>query len=109
VVFDLEFGQPVASTDLPSSKEPFSNILGCFGHYDVGRGTGEGGIDLLYCYHRVREAPLGWSEGQISLYVEQQHRGQGSSSRIWKLNKLEQSIGSPSFMLGRQAPSRSSG
>lgn len=53
VVFDLEFGQPAASTSLPSSRPPFCDVLGCFGHQAVGKDVSLGGIDLLYCSHQV--------------------------------------------------------
>lgn len=53
VVFDLEFGQPAASTSLPSSRPPFRDVLGCFGHQAVGKDVSLGGIDLLYCSHQV--------------------------------------------------------
>ena len=58
VVFDLEFGQPAASTVLPTSKAPFRDILGCFGHQRIGKSVTEGGIDLLYCSHQVRASSL---------------------------------------------------
>lgn len=60
VVFDLEFGQPAASTSLPSSRPPFRNILGCFGHQAVGKDVSLGGIDLLYCSHQVSNWQLHW-------------------------------------------------
>jgi hypothetical protein len=53
IVFDLEFGQPAASTTLPASRSPFKSILGSFGHASAGRGLHGGGIDLLYCSHQV--------------------------------------------------------
>lgn len=57
-MFDLEFGQPAASTVLPTSKAPFRDILGCFGHQRIGKSVTEGGIDLLYCSHQVRACDL---------------------------------------------------
>ena len=53
VVFDLEFGQPAASSSLPASRPPFRDILGCFGHQAIGKDVTEGGIDLLCCSHQV--------------------------------------------------------
>ena len=53
VVFDLEYGQPAASTTLPTSRPPFRDVLGCFGHADVGKGLAESGVDLLYTSHQV--------------------------------------------------------
>ena len=53
VVFDLEFGQPAASSSLPASRPPFRDILGCFGHQAIGKDVTEGGIDLLFCSHQV--------------------------------------------------------
>ena len=54
VVFDLEFGQPAASSSLPASRPPFRDILGCFGHQAIAKDVTQGGIDLLYCSHQVR-------------------------------------------------------
>ncbi|KAK9829709.1 hypothetical protein WJX72_007460 [[Myrmecia] bisecta] len=62
VVFDLEFGQPAASTTLQSARPAFRDILGCFGHTDVGRGVAEGGVDLLYCSHQ---------DGSLSIWRRQ--------------------------------------
>ncbi len=53
MVFDLEFGQPAASSSLPASRPPFRDILGCFGHQAIGKDVTQGGIDLLYCSHQV--------------------------------------------------------
>ena len=53
VVFDLEFGQPAASSSLNSNRAPFRDILGCFGHQAIGKDVARGGIDLLYCSHQV--------------------------------------------------------
>lgn len=53
VVFDLEYGQPAASTTLPTSRPAFRDFLGCFGHADVGKGVSESGVDLLYTSHQV--------------------------------------------------------
>ena len=53
VVFDLEFGQPAASSSLPSSRPPFRDVLGCFGHQAIGKDESEVGIDLLYCSHQA--------------------------------------------------------
>ena len=58
VVFDLEYGQPIASTDLPPAKDAFTNFLGGFGHQDVGTGMTEDGIDVIYCTHRVRSTDV---------------------------------------------------
>lgn len=52
-MFDLEFGQPAASSSLPASRPPFRDILGCFGHQAIGKDITQGGIDLLYCSHQV--------------------------------------------------------
>ena len=59
VVFDLEFGQPAASTSLPSSRPPFRDVLGCFGHQAVGKDVSLGGIDLLYCSHQASHKQSG--------------------------------------------------
>ena len=56
VVFDLEFGQPAASTSLPTSRPAFRGMLGCFGHAAAGVEPQEGGIDFLYCSHQVSPA-----------------------------------------------------
>ena len=32
IVFDLEYGQPAASTPLGASRPPLDNLLGCYGH-----------------------------------------------------------------------------
>lgn len=53
VVFDLEYGQPAASTSLPSSRPAFRDFLGCYGHADIGKGLAESGVDLLYTSHQV--------------------------------------------------------
>ena len=53
VVFDLEYGQPAASTTLPTSRPAFRNLLGCFGHADAGKRVLESGVDLLYTSHQV--------------------------------------------------------
>ena len=53
VVFDLEYGQPAASTTLPSSRPAFRDLLGCFGHADAGKQVLESGVDLLYTSHQV--------------------------------------------------------
>ena len=53
-MFDLEFGQPAASSTLPKSRPAFRDVLGCFGHRDVGRGLRDGGVDLLYLSHQAR-------------------------------------------------------
>ncbi|KAK9845287.1 hypothetical protein WJX81_002462 [Elliptochloris bilobata] len=52
IVFDLEFGQPAASTPLPKSRPAFRDVLGCFGHRTAGRGLHDGGVDLLYLSHQ---------------------------------------------------------
>ncbi|KAK9867753.1 hypothetical protein WJX84_002654 [Apatococcus fuscideae] len=66
VVFELEFGQPAASSSLPNVKTQsnFKDILGCYGHASCGRTLAEGGLDLLLCSHQdstvstwVRQAP----------------------------------------------------
>ncbi|KAA6419923.1 MAG: hypothetical protein FRX49_10113 [Trebouxia sp. A1-2] len=62
VVFDLEFGQPAASSSLPGSRPPFRDILGCFGHQAIGKDVTQGGIDLLYCSHQ---------EGSLSVWKRQ--------------------------------------
>ena len=53
VVFDLEYGQPAASTSLPASRPAFRDFLGCYGHADIGKGLAESGVDLLYASHQV--------------------------------------------------------
>lgn len=32
IVFDLEYGQPAASSPLPASRAPLDDVLGCYGH-----------------------------------------------------------------------------
>lgn len=32
IVFDLEYGQPAASSPLPASRPPLDDLLGCYGH-----------------------------------------------------------------------------
>ena len=32
IVFDLEYGQPAASSPLPASRAPLEDLLGCYGH-----------------------------------------------------------------------------
>lgn len=54
IVFDLEFGQPAASTPLPKSRPAFRDVLGCFGLRAAGRGLHDGGVDLLYLSHQAR-------------------------------------------------------
>jgi hypothetical protein len=54
VVFDLEYGQPAASTTLPASRPAFRELLGCFGHAAAGKGLAEAGVDLLYASHQAR-------------------------------------------------------
>lgn len=54
IVFDLEFGQPAASTTLPKSRPAFRNVLGAFGHRGAGQGLHDGGVDLLYLSHQAR-------------------------------------------------------
>ena len=54
IVFDLEFGQPAASTALPKTRPAFSGMLGCFGHRGAGRGLHGGGVDILYLSHQAR-------------------------------------------------------
>ena len=53
MVFDLEYGQPAASTTLPTSRPAFRDLLGCFGHADAGKSVLESGVDLLYTSHQV--------------------------------------------------------
>lgn len=52
IVFDLEYGQPAASSPLPASRAPLDDLLGCYGHAAAGKPLREGGIDVLYCSHR---------------------------------------------------------
>ena len=52
-MFDLEYGQPAASTTLPTSRPAFRDLLGCFGHADAGKSVLESGVDLLYTSHQV--------------------------------------------------------
>lgn len=56
MVFDLEFGQPAASSSLPNVKTQsnFKDILGCYGHASCGRTLAEGGLDILLCSHQVQ-------------------------------------------------------
>lgn len=54
IVFDLEFGQPAASTPLPKSRPAFRDVLGCYGLRAAGRGLHDGGVDLLYLSHQAR-------------------------------------------------------
>ena len=58
VVFDLEYGQPAASTTLPTSRPAFRDLLGCFGHADAGKRVLESGVDLLYTSHQVNTTLL---------------------------------------------------
>jgi hypothetical protein len=58
VVFDLEYGQPAASTTLPTARPAFRDFLGCFGHADVGKGLTESGVDLLYTSHQVSRSSV---------------------------------------------------
>jgi len=53
VVFDLEYGQPAATTGLGTSRPPFRDILGCFGHEAAGLTSSQAGIDSLFCSHQV--------------------------------------------------------
>lgn len=59
-MFDLEYGQPAASTTLPTSRPAFRDLLGCFGHADAGKRVLESGVDLLYTSHQVRSGRLSW-------------------------------------------------
>ncbi|KAL4425017.1 hypothetical protein ABPG77_001795 [Micractinium sp. CCAP 211/92] len=52
IVFDLEYGQPAASTPVPASRAPLEDLLGCYGHAAAGKLLRDGGIDVLYCSHR---------------------------------------------------------
>ena len=58
VVFDLEYGQPAASTTLPTLRPAFRDLLGCFGHADAGKRVLESGVDLLYTSHQVNATLL---------------------------------------------------
>lgn len=58
VLFDLEYGQPAASTTLPTSRPAFRDLLGCFGHADAGKRVLESGVDLLYTSHQVNTTLL---------------------------------------------------
>ena len=53
LVFDLEYGQPAASSALGSSRPAFKDILGCFGHEAVGKDVSQPGIDVLFCSHQA--------------------------------------------------------
>jgi len=53
VVFDLEYGQPAATTALGTSRPPFRDILGCYGHQVAGLSNSQAGIDCLICSHQV--------------------------------------------------------
>lgn len=75
VVFDLEFGQPAASSSLPASRPPFRDILGCFGHQAIGRDVTEGGIDLLCCSHQVCPNPRTYSTTRVCLLASKMLRG----------------------------------
>lgn len=51
LIFDIEFGQRVASITCPPNRKPFRQILGIHGAgYSAGGGI-EGGIDEIYCLH----------------------------------------------------------
>lgn len=43
IAFDLEFGQPAASTPVPSSRPPLDRLLGSFGHAAAGKTLEVGG------------------------------------------------------------------
>lgn len=43
IAFDLEFGQPAASTPVPSSRPPLDSLLGSFGHAAAGKSLEVGG------------------------------------------------------------------
>jgi hypothetical protein len=51
IVFDVEFGQPAASSKLPPSRPAMRDIVGNFGHASAGKALTVGGIDVLYCLH----------------------------------------------------------
>jgi hypothetical protein len=51
LLFDLDLGQPAASTPLPSSMAAFSHLLGVFGGGVCQGGGDEGGLDFVYCTH----------------------------------------------------------
>jgi len=51
IAFDLEYGQPVATTSLPSRLPALDSVLGSFGHSVAGVSPVEAGIDALYCSH----------------------------------------------------------
>lgn len=53
VIFDLEYGQPAASSPLVSVRTPFRDVLGCFGHGISGRDSSRPGLDSLFCSHEV--------------------------------------------------------
>jgi hypothetical protein len=51
LLFDLDLGQPAASSPLPSSKPAFSHLLGVFGSGVCQGGGDEGGLDFVYAAH----------------------------------------------------------
>jgi hypothetical protein len=51
LLFDLDLGQPAASTPLPASMPAFSHLLGVFGGGVCQGGGDEGGLDFAYCAH----------------------------------------------------------
>jgi len=51
IAFDLEYGQPVATTSLPSRLPAFDAVIGSYGHSVAGLSPLEAGIDALYCSH----------------------------------------------------------
>ncbi|KAL3161421.1 hypothetical protein ABBQ32_010311 [Trebouxia sp. C0010 RCD-2024] len=83
VVFDLEFGQPAASSSLPASRPPFRDILGCFGHQAIGKDVTEGGIDLLCCCHQEGSLSM-WRRqpGQLNYTIISLHKLVPPPSRI---------------------------
>ncbi|BDA45713.1 probable WD repeat-containing protein 11 at C-terminar half [Coccomyxa sp. Obi] len=83
VVFDLEYGQPAASTTLPTSRPPFRDVLGCFGHADVGKGLAESGVDLLYTSHQDGSISI-WrrTEGQLTYSLLGLHKLVPPPSRV---------------------------
>eukprot|EP00878_Enallax_costatus_P028496 GHUV01030783.1.p1 GENE.GHUV01030783.1~~GHUV01030783.1.p1 ORF type:complete len:625 (+),score=177.47 GHUV01030783.1:478-2352(+) len=60
VVFDLELGQPAASSPLPSGLSVLNHLLGVYGRGICQGGGDEGGLDFAYCTH---------VDGSLSVWV----------------------------------------
>lgn len=66
IVFDVEYGQPAASTPLPGSMPAFDTIIGSYGHAVASVGADEPGIDAIYCAHVDGSVSL-WQRVENSL------------------------------------------